>query len=83
VSDAAGVTAPWSMLDFMGASWGHALGMLSGTFQDEVAGTATKYDLLYLLPDAKEANSLIDRSYIGQQMIKGLRFSVKEKGKAL
>lgn len=83
VSDAAGTSPPWSMLDFMGASWGHALGALWGTFQDEVAGVATKYDLVYLMPDAKEQNALIDRSYIGQQMVKGLRFSVKEKGKAL
>lgn len=83
VSDAAGVAPPWSAMDFLGASWGHALGILPGTFQNEVAGTATVYDLAYLDPDSRESHKLTEASYIKQQLIDGLSFVVRAKGASL
>lgn len=83
VSDAAGIAPPWSMFDFFGCNWGHALGALWGTFQDEVAATATTYDLVYMSPDSREQNILINRSFIAQQVARGLRFSVRNKAASL
>lgn len=75
-----GVSPPWSMLDFMGTAHGHACGILPGTFQNEVAGTATAYDLAYLLPESREENVLIESSYLGQQRVNGLKFSLLARG---
>ena len=83
VTEAAGTSPPWSVMDFLGTGFGHACGILPGTFQAEVAGTATVYDLSYLTPESREENVLVERNYIGHQKLQGLEFVVRTKGDSL